>query len=305
MYFYVPSLNLWFQRTPMNTGRFGHTSALQEISGVDHLCAVGGIGSGLLEVPVVLSQGECYNISTEQWSITTGPLRYPRYFAASGVDGAGNWYVYGGINHLGQNVPVTEVYDRQTNQWRPLDSRSSLGTTDNQVSPPRAWPRAGFVKKTLYAIGGERTTVTGGDVINLVESLYLPDKDYLLPLMYHQDPSREPDDTFENARFLPHNRSVYGSFIALDDYIDVYYFDIVSFSNVTALLRDIPQGSDYDLHVYSIDKVWLGSSTNLGSSDEDLPLSLVPGRYYIMVERVFPSLGSDPSSQPYIVRVNG
>ncbi|MFN2187904.1 MAG: Kelch repeat-containing protein, partial [Candidatus Promineifilaceae bacterium] len=145
MYYYVPSLNFWFQRTPMNTGRFGHTSALQNIGGTDHLCVVGGIGSGIGNIPVVLSQGECYNIVTEQWSIVTGPLNYPRYYAASGIDQDGNWIVYGGINHLGQNVAPTEVYNRETNQWEILNAFSSLGAVDEETSPPRAWPRAGFV----------------------------------------------------------------------------------------------------------------------------------------------------------------
>jgi hypothetical protein len=305
MYFFVPSLNLWFQRTPMQTARFGHTSALQQLAGTDHLCTVGGIGSDSGGVPVVLSQGECYNISTEQWSITTGPLRYPRYFASSGVDRNGTWYVYGGVNHLGQNVPVTEVYDRQTNTWVTLDSRSSLGTINNSIRPPRAWPHAGFVNQTLYAIGGERSTGTGGDVIDLVEAIFLPDLDIFAPIIYREDPNGEPDDTFENARETPLNQAVLGYFIAPDDYVDVYSFDIPSFRGVTVKLRNIPLGSDYDIHVYDSDKVWQGSSTNIGSNNEDLPLTLATGRYYIMVERVFPPPGSDPSLDPYIVKISG
>jgi len=305
MYYFVPSLNLWFQRTPLNTGRFGHTSALQEIGGVDHLCAVGGIGSGAGDVPVVLSQGECYNIITEQWSITTGPLRYPRYFAASGVDRNGNWIVYGGTDNAGNNVPATETYNRQTNQWEILDYQSSLGTTDGQTRPPRAWPRAGVSGTKLYAIGGERTSPTGGDVINLVESLHLPDTNTFLPIVSTQQYHGEPDDTFENARVLPLNLAVYGNFISLDDSVDVFYFDIPSFRSVTATLNNIPLGSDFNIYVYDSNKVWKGSSANVGNNDEYLPLTLEAGRYFIMVERNLPAPGSNPNTQPYILQVSG
>jgi hypothetical protein len=305
MYYFVPSLNLWFQRAPMQTPRFGHTSALQRFGALDYLCTVGGIGSESGGSPIVLSQGECYNINTDQWEFTTGPLNYPRYFAASGVDRNGTWYVYGGVNHLGQNVPVTEIYDRQRNQWIALDSRSSLGSINNLVSPPRAWPRAGFVNQTLYAIGGERTTTTGGDVINLVEAIYLPDLDVLLPIVSNRDSTGEPDDTLENARAAPLNRSIQGLFLAPDDYFDAYFFDVPSFRGVTVSLRNIPLGSDYDLHVYTSDKVWMGSSTNVGNNNEDLPLTLEAGRYYFMVERVFPLPGIDPSHVPYVVKVSG
>jgi hypothetical protein len=304
MYYFVPSLNFWFQRPSMNTPRFGQTSALQHLGNDDYICAVGGIGKDSGGTPVVLSQGECYNINTEQWSLTTGPLNYPRYFAASGVNRSGVWYVYGGVDHLGNNVPATEIYDQATNQWVVLDSRVNLGTINDSIRPPRAWPQAGFVNHSLYAIGGERSTVTGGDVIDLVEAIYLPDKKTYLPTIYRQDPNGEPDNTFENARALPLNQAMLGYFIAPDDYFDVYAFDIPSFRGVTVILRNIPAGSDYNIDLYSADKVWLGTSSNIGSNNEDLPISLEAGRYYIMVERVFPPPGSDPSTDPYVIKVN-
>lgn len=305
MYYFVPSLNLWFQRTHMQTKRFGHTSALQQFGALDYLCAVGGIGSDTGGYPIVLSQGECYNISTDVWEFTTGPLNYPRYFAASSVDRNGTWYIYGGVNHLGQNVPVTEIYDRQSNRWIALDSRTSLGTINNFVTPPRAWPRAGFVNQTLYAVGGERTTTTGGDVINLVEAIYLPDIDIMLPIISRQDPSGEPDDTFESARAVPLNQPVLGYFVAPEDFVDAYFFDVPSFRGVTVMLRNIPLGSDYNLHVYTSDKVWMGSSINVGNNNEDVPLTLEAGRYYFMVERVFPVPGVVPSHDPYVVMISG
>lgn len=304
MYYFVPSLNFWFPRPPMNTPRFGHTSALQLISNDDYVCTVGGIGKDTGGRPLVLTQGECYNVNTEQWSLTTGPMNYPRYFAASGVDPSGVWYVYGGVDFEGKNVPVSEIYDRSSNTWIALDSRASLGTIDDLIRPPRAWPRAGFVNHTLFAIGGERTTITGGDVINLVESVYLPDAKAYLPIIFRQDPNGEPDNTFEDARSLPLNVATLGYFIAPGDYIDVYAFDIPTFRGVTVKLRNIPLGSDYNIVVYSPDKVWLGSGVNIGSNDENVPLSLEAGRYYIMVDRVFPPPGSDPSTEPYIVKVS-
>ena len=94
-----------------------------------------------------------------------------------------------------------------------------------------------------------------------------------------------------------------GIFRDLDDYWDVYFFDLPSFRNVHVKLRNIPFGDDYDLHVYDRDKVWLGSGTNVGSNNEDVYLTLDKGRYYIMVERVFPAPGAPPSLEPYIVRV--
>jgi hypothetical protein len=45
----------------------------------------------------------------------------------------------------------------------------------------------------------------------------------------------------------------------------------------------------------------LGESRNTGSQDEQVVLTLAPGRYYLMIERIYP--GDDPPEQPYTLLV--
>ncbi|MCI0399459.1 MAG: pre-peptidase C-terminal domain-containing protein [Chloroflexi bacterium] len=303
---YSPSLDQWISQTPMSTGRFGHVAGLQNIGGVDYVCVAGGISQGA-QGPAVEASTECFNTNTGQWS-PAGQLNFPRYYAGSAVDPNGNWYVFGGSNAAGQSIPVTEMFNRASNSWIALDSRYDLGTNDpNQPSrPPRTWPRGGFYGNTLWVVGGHRDT-TGGDlIISLVEKLFLPDLDNFLPIV-RQLPiwPGEPDDNFLEARPLAFNQSQFHYFVHPDDYVDVFYFDVPSTRLVTIRLNHLGSGNDFDIHLYNSNKFWLASSTNIGNIDEVITIALGPGRYYVIVERMFPPPGTNPSTLPYEIRLEG
>jgi hypothetical protein len=306
-YFFNPAQNSWSTRDNMTTGRFGHTAAIQRIGASDYICVVGGIGhdGDDPEDPLLLSAGECFDIAANNWTITTAALNYPRYNAGSAVDQDGNWYVFGGTNNLGESVAVTERYDRATNTWTALPSRFNLGSEDphEPLRPARAWARGGFVNQYLWVVGGHRNTASGDLIINLVEKLFLPLEDTYIPLVRYISSSGEPDDTFANARQLFKNQPQHGAFHSPDDYVDVYYFQVSTPSNFTAKLSNMADGVDYDLALYRNNKVFLNSSNHIGNMDETLNGTLNPGRYFLIVERVFPPPGSDPDPSTYKIEL--
>jgi hypothetical protein len=300
VYFYNPSINVWFNRQPMTTGRLGHTAAVQRIGASDYVCVVGGIGQNAND-PILLSGGECYDIDGDVWSINTGSLNYPRYNAGSAVAPNGDWYVFGGTNNLGQSVAITERYDRDSNTWVALNSRLNLGSEDpnEPLRPARAWPRGGFVGQTLWVVGGHRNTGIGDLVINLVEKLFLPQEDVFLPIIRHETIIGEPDDTFDDARQIFVGQALFGAFHSPDDYVDIYYFDLTIPYSFEAILSAMPVGVDNDLAIYTSAKVFLGRSDNTGNNNETVLGTLNPGRYYLAVERVTPPPGSDPHPSAY------
>ncbi len=304
VYSYYPANDLWIDTVaPMPNGRFSHTAAIQRFGpgGIDYLCVVGGIGKDSDGDPVVLPGGECLDINLNAWSITTGPLNYPRYNAGSAVAPNGDWYVFGGTNNLGESVAVTERYDRGSNTWVALDSRFNLGSEDpnEPLRPARAWPRGGFVGQTLWVVGGHRNTSVGELVINLVERLFLPEADLYMPIIRHEEIIGEPDDNFGDARRIVVGQALTGAFYSPDDYVDVYYFDLSIPYSFEAILSNMPIGVDNDLAIYRSNKVFLGRSSNPGATNEKITGTLNPGRYYLVVERVTPPPGSDPHPSTY------
>lgn len=304
VYFYNPALDIWFLRNVMATGRFGHTAGVQRIGNTDYICVVGGIGHDVdPEDPLLLSDGECYDIEADSWNYGTGALNYPRYNAGSAVDQNGNWYVFGGTNAAGESVAVTERYDRASNTWVALNSRFNLGSEDPNelLRPARAWPRGGFVGQTLWVVGGHRNTSFGDLVINLVERLFLPLEDVYLPIVRHETIPGEPDDTFMEARRLIVGQTLFGNFYGPDDYVDVYYFDLSIPYSFTAILSNMQIGTNYDLSLYTSSKVLLNSSNLIGAANETISGTLSPGRYYFVIERVTPPPGNDPNpnTPPY------
>lgn len=304
MYFYNPDLDVWFNRQPMISGRFGHTAAVQRIGNNNYICVVGGIGQDD-DDPILLSGGECYNIDGDVWSITTGPLNYPRYNAGSAVDQNGDWYVFGGTNNLGESVAITEKYNRATNTWVALNSRFNLGSEDpnEPLRPARAWPRGGFVGQTLWVVGGHRNTSFGDLVINLVEKLFLPLDGVYLPIIRHEEVVGEPDDTFGEARRIVVGQALFGAFYDTDDYVDIYYFDLSIPYSFVATLSNMPVGVNNDLVLYTSNKIFLGRSDNPGANNEIITGTLNPGRYYLVVERVTPPPGSDPHPSSYRIEL--
>ncbi|MFZ0544414.1 MAG: hypothetical protein WAM60_03185 [Candidatus Promineifilaceae bacterium] len=308
VYFYNPDPNSWANPNPqsMSTGRFGHTAAVQRIGSSDYICVVGGIGQNN-DIPELIINGECYNINSNNWGMTIGALNYPRYNAGSAVAANGDWYVFGGTNQLGESVAVTERYDRNTNTWVALNNRFNLGSDDpnEALRPARAWPRGGFVGQTLWVVGGHRNTSFGDLVVNLVENLFLPEEDVFLPIIRQEVIPGEPDDTFGTARRISKGQTLEGAFYETDDYVDIYYFDITSpATNFSAKLSHMASGVDYDLSVYRNNKVFLNSSNHIGNADEIINGTLNPGRFYLIVDRVYPPPGSDPNTSTYRIELH-
>jgi N-acetylneuraminic acid mutarotase len=290
LFFYSSTSNSWSPRTKLNAARYAHTGAW--VGG--RVCVTGGISTGF----VLLINGECYDPGTGSWT-PTGNMNYPRFNAGSAVGPNGRWYVFGGItvDDEGNQVPatVTEVYDPATNNWSALGVRYDLGGSESV--PARIWPRGEAIGNHLWAVGGN---TPDNLVLPLVERLFIPTHELFLPFAAKAGPGA-PDDTFGQARPLPLNWPQQHNFDNSNDYFDVFYFDLASRTDVTVRLTQIPSGSDYDVAIYSANKLLWGKGDNTGSQSEVVPLALGSGRYYVMVERVFPFGLPDTSNYRIVV----
>jgi hypothetical protein len=289
--FYQPSSNTWLGNfPPMSAPRYAHTGAW--VAG--RVCVAGGISSG----NVLLTNGECYAPGSGGWA-PTGEMNYPRYAAGSGVGPDGKWYVFGGVNATGDAIAVTEVYNPATNTWTALNPAYDLG--GSLAVPARAWPRGGFVGSTLWAIGGN--TAPDNDIVPLVEKLFIPPIAALLP--YKGKSGVDPgDNTLAQARPLGLNQPQQHNFDSSEDVFDVFFFDVPTLRAVTVRLTKIPSDSNYDIAIYNANKLLWGKGDNPGLGlDEVVTLTLAPGRYYIVVQRVFPV--TFPNTANYQIAAEG
>jgi hypothetical protein len=168
--------------------------------------------------------------------------------------------------------------------WGLLDVNHALGATGGD--PARAWPRGGFVGNYLWAIGGNATLDTYPS-ISLIEKLFVGRFTFSLPVVLNADDD-DYDENFGTARPLSFNAPQYRNFDTVLDFYDMYRFDLTSTSAIIARLSQIPNGSDYNLRIYDSNKLLWGNGNNPSSIDEAIPLTLAAGRYYVVVERVYP-----------------
>ncbi len=313
VYYYAATNNDWDTKIipPMPTGRFGHAAGLIEMSGSDNLCVAGGMGEDPAKkgARFVLQRVECLDIDQGNWS-EVAPLNYERYFAGSAVDPTGNWYVFGGYNNNGELVAVTERYDSNADLWVPLDVRFDLGVinTVNSIRPPRAWPRGGFVGQNLFAIGGESI---GGQVLNLVEKINLPDASASYPVSAYMptffiNPLYEfVDNTFATARVLTLNQAQRNQFTSGLDDVDVFTFQVPSKRNISVQLNNLQSTNEMSLYLYTYDKAFVAISANPGTLPETINKNLVPGQYFVVVQRIFPPVGALPDTREYQILVQG
>lgn len=313
VYYYSADFDSWnmYSAPDMIRGRLGHVAEIVPIGGVDHICVAGGLGrqSGN-DLREALNSAECFDPdgSSASW-FSIAPLNRARYFASSGVDQDGNWFVIGGFNGDGTPIPVTERYDASLDEWVELEINYDLGVVDpgnpqNITRPPRAWAQGDFVGKQMYVVGGE---TIGSQVVNLVERTELPQPvdttgltpESLMPVILFG--TREPDthSTFATAILTALNQSRQDNYLNANDFVDAWKFELPSSRQVT--IQADPHNSGYDLrlYLYTANKEVLEISSLPGAQIKTIQIQLPAGQYYVMVERVFPGLGLPPNSGNY------
>jgi hypothetical protein len=278
--------------------RYGHTAVW--LAG--EVCVTGGLNSNA----ELVEESVCFNPDTEVWS-EIAPMNQPRYGASSAVGPDGRWYVFGGIgsfNNVATTIATTEVYDPQLKTWISLNVPFDLG--GGQSWPARGWLQVKWANDHFWAIGGEQIGSTNDAApLPFVEKLYIPPQTLFLPFTII--PNDGSDDSYENfaqAGGLALNVPQDHNFEGLLDFVDVFYFDLPSIRQVRVRLTQIPQDNNYDIAIYSHNKLLWGKGENLSGQDEDVILTLPPGRYYIMVERIFPIAKPDPNEY-YRILVEG
>lgn len=104
------------------------------------------------------------------------------------------------------------------------------------------------------------------------------------------------ENLLNNAQPLPQNVAVFGNFAVSTQFYNPYYFDWPVFGRATLRLNDIPADSNFNISVYDSQKVLRGrGNTALYGGEKIVSLTLAPGRYYVIAERIFPKDLPNPS----------
>jgi hypothetical protein len=120
----------------------------------------------------------------------------------------------------------------------------------------------------------------------VVQRLFVPRSQIFNPIVMTSgvDPF---DDNMGAARPLPPNFWMNGNFQEPTDFYDFYRFNLSVTTAVSILLNGIPGGSDYDLFLFNNNKLLWSSSINPGNMNEAIGAILVPGEYYVLVQRQY------------------
>ena len=306
-YRYTPATDVWEAFQPLTTPRYAHTAAWI-VAANRGLCVAGGLKTGVdLEgqpVNVLLTGGECYNPAAGGDWQPTGELNFPRYGAGSAVGPDGNWYIFGGLDARG-GVPETEVYNPLTNSWNILGSEFSLGGSPQ--NPARVWPRGAFWGDTLYVFGGN-TPPTEQRVISSVERMTIGAGHVALAntVLLPFSTNLGIDNFLSNGLPLQNNIPVAGNFSTSTHFYNAYYFDWLQQGRATIRLSNIPDDSNFNISVYDFYKVLLGQGNiALYGGEKTVAVTLKPGRYFIVVERIFPKDLPDPGDYYHLSLTGG
>lgn len=295
VYRYTPATAQWAAVTPMTNARYAHTAAWVAKANRG-LCVVGGLTTGQDDdgegVVVLLTGGECFNPGAGFWQ-PTGNLNFPRYGAGSAIGPDGNWYIFGGLDARG-GVPETEVYDPNTNTWHVLGGEYSLGGAPQ--NPPRVWPRGAFWGNTLYVFGGntpppENRVISSADRMTLGGATVALSNRILLPL----STTVGANNFLGNGTQLRLNAPVSGNFVESTQFFNAYYFDWPTFGRAILRLTDVSDQSDLTLSVYNVHKALLVQEDTPLTGPATVSVTLAPGRYFVVVERIFPGDLPDPN----------
>ena len=175
--------------------------------------------------------------------------------------------------------------------WTLLDPRYDIG------DPLRTWTPGGTIGQYIYISGGETVQ---NQAVPLVERLFIrPEMLELIqffPAVFNgYDFSSVSNDNFIDARPLAANLWTADRFVAVNDFYDVFYFDLGVPMPILLTLTAIPSGANYDLLLYTREKGFVARSDNLGNLPESINLTLPANRYYLFVVRDLPQ-GAPPDS---------
>lgn len=285
-YRFIPATNLWEASVPLTTPRYAHTAAWVAVANRG-LCVAGGLSSGVDSsnnpVVVLLTTGECYNPASGGGWVATGALNFPRYNAGSAIAPDGSWYIFGGLDANNNAVPEIEVYDPVFNVWNVLGGEFSLG--GRPESPARDWPRGDFVGESLYIFGGN--TPIERRVISAVERLNISTRgayNALIPLTLQVG----SDNLLARATPLLIEVPATGNFTEPNQFYNPYYFDWPISGRAFIRLDNIPDHVNYNIAVYDTFKEFRAQGDPALTGPKAVSLTLTPGRYYVVVERIFP-----------------
>ena len=95
---------------------------------------------------------------------------------------------------------------------------------------------------------------------------------------------------------LPPNTPLSGNFSSSTQFYNPYFFDWPTFGRARISLSNIPEDSNFNIAVYDSNKVLRGQGNPaLYGGEKIVSLTLAPGRYYVVAERIFPKDLPDPA----------
>lgn len=294
-YRFTPATGVWQVLTEMPTPRYAHTAAW--VSGANKgLCVAGGLTTGVdgdnNPITVLLTHGACYNPNLGGAWVETERMHFPRYNAGSAIGPDGNWYVFGGMDESGP-VAETEVYDPVTNSWQLLDSTFSLGGRPND--PARTWPVGAFVGNDLWVFGGndfpERRVISSFKRITMPANRIPFANRILMPFAT----SGGGTNFLDFASPVAIGTTVSGNFSLPEQFYNPYFFDWFVNGRASIRLTNIPSSSNFNVLVYDSQKRLLGSGGVFFGGEKSVNVTLAPGRYYILVQRLFPNTLPNPN----------
>ena len=193
---------------------------------------------------------------------------------------------------------------------------SSLGCPAGQFVPGElveitAQPERGWYVSAWFGTIDDEST-------SLQNAVQMPDKDlsvnadYRVPIFFSVVGSppeqwsgpdeEEPNNLFSEANGpLQVARDYFGGFPDDGDKEDRYYFELDAAGSATITLRDIPEGTDYDIYLYPEEwsKGEIATSREFDNRPEEIKIALDAGKYYIRVL----AGSSKSSSDKYRLRV--
>jgi hypothetical protein len=302
-YFYSANSDDWLPITAMQTARYAHTGAWVSAGNLG-ACVAGGLGTQPGGGFVIHTSAECYRPGGGWRSIAD--MNIARIGAGSAVGPDGKWYVFGGQTAIDSTtlIPVlqTEVYDPRQGTWSVLPPEFNLGGQD--LLSARGFPSGSVVGNDLYVVGGS-IFVNGEQAMPLTEKINIPPVSSYAPvaLAFGED-FLLPDDTFGMARPLPFGFHYEGDFDRQRDFYDFFSFSITEPQDIRIEL-EVPDGNNFDLYLFGHNKLeWAASTSALQGEDELIALRLDPRRYFVLVERKFPTGSPDRSAEYDLVILN-